>query len=127
MNTNWEKIYELPLARRGFMVFTKEYEKAFDFPFPLLFKNCYQFTDEQKDDIVRKLNGEQIAFAFSDLRYNPDNTIVYVKQFGVEKEFIVVRGWGHLTGTGGLNLPPDQAAAIQNAFGEYIVKTLSTP
>lgn len=124
---NWKTIYEFPLARRGYMVFTKEYEKAFDFAFPMLYKNCYKFEDDQMDEIVRKINGEEISFAYTDLHYDSDNTTIYVTQDGVKREFIVVRGWGHLTGTGGLNLPPEQAATIQNAFGEYIVKTLSTP
>ena len=29
-----------------------------------------------------------------------------------------IRGWGYLTGTGGLNLPEDEALKIQDKFGE---------
>jgi hypothetical protein len=32
----------------------------------------------------------------------------------------MVRGWGHLTGTGALNLPPKEAAAIQDAYGRIL-------
>ena len=31
-----------------------------------------------------------------------------------------IRGWGHLTGTGGLNLPPEEAEAIQKANASLI-------
>lgn len=35
-----------------------------------------------------------------------------------------IRGWGHLTGCGALNLPPEEAIEIQDDFGEWIVKKL---
>lgn len=40
-------------------------------------------------------------------------------------KIILLRGWGHLTGVGGLHLPPDVAAKIQDEFGEWIAKTLN--
>ena len=36
-----------------------------------------------------------------------------------------VRGWGYLTGTGGLNLPEDVAAKIQDEFISYILSRLN--
>lgn len=36
-----------------------------------------------------------------------------------------VRGWGHLTGTGGLRLPEKGAARIQDDFIAYILKRLN--
>ena len=37
----------------------------------------------------------------------------------------LVRGWGYLTGYGGLNLPEDLAAKIQNEFIAYILDRLN--
>lgn len=37
----------------------------------------------------------------------------------------LVRGWGYLIGVGGLNLPADKAAKIQDDFGNWIIKTLN--
>lgn len=37
---------------------------------------------------------------------------------------MLIRGWGHLTGCGALNLPDHEAAKIQDDFGEWIVKKL---
>ncbi len=36
-----------------------------------------------------------------------------------------VRGWGHLTGIGGLHLPENGAARIQDDFIAYILKRLN--
>ena len=38
---------------------------------------------------------------------------------------IIVRGWGHLTGCGALNLPPHVAAKIQDSFVEWIRRTIT--
>lgn len=37
---------------------------------------------------------------------------------------LVVRGWGYLTGVGGLNLPEEEAAKIQDEFSDWIYETL---
>lgn len=37
----------------------------------------------------------------------------------------LVRGWGHLTGCGGLNLPGDLAAKMQDGFIAYILNKLN--
>lgn len=41
------------------------------------------------------------------------------------KVVLVVRGWGYLTGTGGLNLSPEEAAKIQDELQEWIVNKLN--
>lgn len=38
--------------------------------------------------------------------------------------FLVVRGWGYLTGVGGLNLPHDEAARIQDDFARWVAGRL---
>lgn len=43
----------------------------------------------------------------------------------VEKEIILIRGWGNLTGTGAHNLPREEAANIQDTFAEHIVELLN--
>ena len=41
------------------------------------------------------------------------------------EEVISIRGYGYLTGVGGLKLPHDEAAKIQDEFGQYIVDKLN--
>ena len=36
-----------------------------------------------------------------------------------------IRGWGHLTGTEGLNLEEHEAASLQNAFGKKLARLLN--
>ena len=43
---------------------------------------------------------------------------------GAEK-LLDIRGWGHLTGGGGHNLPAEQAAKIQDEIGEHIARLLN--
>lgn len=53
-----------------------------------------------------------------EVRY--DKGIVSINRANI----IRIRGWGHLTGCGALNLPSEKAAKIQDDFGEWIVKKL---
>lgn len=43
------------------------------------------------------------------------------------KVFLVVRGWGHLTGSGGLALPAEEATSIQDEFARFVMSRLSPP
>jgi hypothetical protein len=58
-----------------------------------------------------------------------ENTYVFNENKGVitinGKNLILIRGWGFLTGVGGLNLPDDEAFAIQNKLGRYLTEKLN--
>lgn len=43
-----------------------------------------------------------------------------------EMKICDIRGWGHLTGGGALNLPPDEAEAIQTANANLICKAVNS-
>jgi len=47
------------------------------------------------------------------------------KATGVDIKVFLIRGWGHLTGIGGLHLPQEEAARLQDEFEQYIVETLN--
>lgn len=38
----------------------------------------------------------------------------------------IVRGWGHLTGSAGLNLSDTEASKVQDEFGRWIIEKLTT-
>jgi len=71
--------------------------------------------------IVAIINGEE----------EPDRQHEYVHNgyadiyCDAERFVFSVRGWGHLTGTGGLHLPEKGAARIQDDFIAYILKRLN--
>lgn len=128
---DFKKGYPFPLEMDpdfDIKVFTKDYGMAFDFPMKMIYPNGFTITTDAKMFIVNVLNGEEDINRMGmelKLRYQPDNSTIYVEIEGEEREFIIVRGWGNLTGIGGLNLPEEEAAEIQDAFGSYIVESLT--
>lgn len=101
-----------------------KHNKVFDFTPSWLYPNCYKITEDSEKKVIDILNGNSIPLKMKiDLSYM--DGMVYINHDGVIKEFILIRGWGHLTGSGGLNLKPEVAAKLQDDLGNYIVETLS--
>ena len=71
--------------------------------------------------VCRVLNGEIKAdFPHKFEASKKDTAILYNGEL-----VFFVRGWGHLTGCGALNLNPKLAANIQDDFIAHVVKTLN--
>ncbi|MCK9416529.1 hypothetical protein M0Q97_07730 [Candidatus Dojkabacteria bacterium] len=116
--------FKFPLVYDDGLVFTSDYGRAFDFPLHYLYPNAVNLTEESQQKIVELLNNPTIKFepkTHLNLRFDEDNAIIYQD----DKEFIIIRGWGHLTGCGALNLDGQTATKIQNEFAYYIVETLN--
>jgi hypothetical protein len=115
-----------PFSRRYSKVLAKGNIMAFDFPIPMLaslFPNPYPFYDWEKDRIVDILNGEMaVKGEFPELSYDQQTGIISTS---TQQSFIVIRGWGHLTGQGGMKLLPEEAAQIQNDFAQDIINRLN--
>lgn len=124
-NTDFKEAYKGPFEDFGYYkVFTSEGSMAFDFIQP---------QNKDLDSISLSEESREIILAI----LNGNSTIPFPYEFKYEKEYvwikieenwfkiILLRGWGHLTGVGGLHLPPDVAAKIQDEFGEWIAKTLN--
>lgn len=73
-----------------------------------------------RQEILGVLNGGE---------YKGKRRFAYLKQYIISDEprelVLMIRGWGHLTGVGGLNLTPEEAARIQDEFGSYIIDKLN--
>lgn len=116
----------------------KKFEKAFKMPF----KNtksignwicdandelCFQLIQEEYWEKNRQkifleiLNGEKEININGTPKYNSFDGVVYFK----DKPHILIRGWGYLTGSGGLNLSELEANEIQDDLAEYIVDRLT--
>ena len=114
--------FKFPLVYDCGLVFTSDYGRTFDFPLHILYPNAIILTEESQRKIVELLNDPTIKFEPKNklnLKFNEDNAIIY----NDDKEFIIIRGWGHLTGT--LNLDGESASKIQNDFANYILETLN--
>jgi hypothetical protein len=55
-------------------------------------------------------------------RYRPDFADICDAR---SQKMLDIRGWGHLTGAGALNMGSEEAAAIQNGIGERVAKLVT--
>ena len=69
--------------------------------------------------IIDVLNGD------SNYRYDKKSIKIEKDIIYIGKNIILVRGWGYLTGSGGLGMNPKDAAKLQDDFIRWIVDTIS--
>ena len=72
-------------------------------------------------NIITKLNGESIEFKYKFKKSNDDFQLIQYN----DKNVLLMRGWGHLTGCGALNLPEKEAAIIQDEMEDWVIETLN--
>lgn len=83
------------------------------------FNWCSVVDRPTRKELIDILNGKSKKAVKCEVKYDGNGTVC-MKDINV----IHIRGWGHLTGCGALNLPPEEAIEIQDDFGEWIVKKL---
>ena len=111
-NLSFKDLYKFPFRQAKFGTWVYDDNSNFIFQF--------QFEDENtRKQVIDILNGDFIPkkkknFVFKDGIISID-----------DKQFIMIRGWGNLTGIGGYNLDGEYAAKIQDTLGEYIIEKLN--
>lgn len=95
-------------------VFTADDKMALDW--------CRNFTSPVKHQVIDIINGTQKPLHNNNQFYR-DGVLIYHKD--IQKPILRIRGWGYLTGTGGLHLSQEEAIKIQDEFGDYIVEQLN--
>lgn len=84
----------------------------------MVFNTLYDYIpDELVEDIVDIINGKSDK-KYTNVSYKDD--CIYINYNPVS----MIRGWGYLTGTGGLNLTFEEAAKIQDDFCNWVVAIL---
>lgn len=89
---------------------------------------CAQFLDvednKERDYILDIINGKQVNN--DDISYEliDDKTWGFTIMSG-DRKIILMRGWGFLTGTGGLKLSSERAVEIQEDLANYFVDKLN--
>lgn len=78
-------------------------------------------TQAHRDRLVRMINGDVFEQNIM-LKFRHEDGII---EDDLGRCIILIRGWGNLTGAGGLNLSNIEAANIQDTFAEYIVEQLN--
>ena len=123
--SNWTECYKLPLYLSDYCPY------AFDAngnmalsSFDLVYDKNGDFAPGEKErinHIIDIINGECPTDYEAKWTVGDDVTEIYYDG----KFHFLVRGWGYLTGCGGLNLPKDLAAKMQDGFIEYILDKLN--
>ena len=122
---NWTEYYKLPLHLddHGSYAWDANGNMALS-SFDLVYDENGDFTPGEKErinHIIGIINGECPTDYETKWTVGDDVTEIYYKG----KFQFLVRGWGYLTGYGGLNLPEDLAAKIQDEFIAYILGRLN--
>ena len=123
---NWTECYKLPLHLDDYGSYAWDADGNIALSsFDLVYDENGDFASgesERINHILDIINGECPTDYEAKWTTGDDDTteIYYDGKF----QFLV-RGWGHLTGCGGLNLPEDLAAKIQGEFIAYILGKLN--
>lgn len=123
---NWKDCYKMPLHLDKYGVFAWDAEGNMALSgFKRKFDERGDYLPEERErikHIIDVINGD----CPSD--FNPGWKLSDEERCAInyngEYQFLV-RGWGHLIGCGGLNLPGDLAAKIQDEFIDYIINRLN--
>ena len=76
--------------------------------------------------VLNKLNGETSKkLEKGEFYLNKDLKVIY-KLESEEYPILWIRGWGRLTGSGGLNLDPELAGRLQEEFSNWVITTLNS-
>ena len=122
---NWTECYKLPLHLDDYGSYAWDADgnmalSAFDLVYDE-HGNLATGEEQRISHIIDIINGECPTDYEAKWTAGDDVTEIYYKG---EFQFLV-RGWGHLTGCGGLNLPEDLAAKMQDGFIAYILDKLN--
>lgn len=124
---DFKKVYKLPLSKHEGMdkVFHANGHMAFDFlrRYKDEDEDIVHVAEESQNKILSILNGDSDQKIEHPLKY--EDGYISIKKEDKWFKIMLIRGWGYLIGVGGLNLPADKAAKIQDDFGNWIVKTLN--
>lgn len=82
----------------------------------------FQIEGGAQERIIEALNSEKGISNKAQLSIDTEDPGM-ILNFG--DPFITIRGWGHLTGIGGYNLPPEEAAKIQDDLRDWIIWKLN--
>lgn len=86
----------------------------------------FQFQINNKitqESCIKILNGE--INPTKENKFVHKDGMIYLDKDEELHEFILIRGWGNLTGTGSYNLGGEYAGKIQDTLAEYIVQKLN--
>ena len=115
-STKWKDVWKLPLVKFNDIDFVHSSNKVLALSY---FRDDWASNTTMINKIVSIINGK-INSDFLPEWKAKGCEIFYRGEYA-----FCVRGWGHLIGIGGLNLPIDIAEKIQDGFISYILSRLN--
>ena len=115
----FKEVYKFPLKVDGYcpiITWTADKQRAFDW--------CVNISPEKQQELIDVLNGTK-QFQFKYKFYRKGIEIHSENPIFKGKPVLLIRGWGYLTGSGGLRLSSEEAVKIQDEFGDYIIEQLN--
>ena len=112
-------IYEFPFRASEFSGWVYDAKDRFIFQFESHLKK------EIKEKIISILNKKEKNDLKPTFSHGEMKGEIIASSENINIPFILIRGWGYLTGPGGLNLPTIDAAKVQDTLADYIVETLN--
>jgi hypothetical protein len=115
----FKDVYKFPLKVDDYcpiITWTADKQRAFDW--------CVDISFEKQQELIDIINGtkqHQFKYKF----YREYTEIYSTNPIFKGEPILLIRGWGYLTGIGGLHLSQEEAAKIQDEFGDYIVEQLN--
>lgn len=108
----WKDVWPLPFSN-DYGIYGKAKNGAIAFNF--LFD-----SEEQQDLLIATINGDRETGNKIPVTHDGQGSIMLGNN-----AVLLIRGWGYLTGGGGLGLDADTAAKLQDELADYIVSRLS--
>lgn len=123
---DWTECYKLPLHLDLYGCYAFDADGCMalsSFNYKYDERGNYMAGEQERiKHIVEIINGEKPSDFEPEWELDENETC----QINYKGEFqFLVRGWGHLTGCGGLNLPAELAAEMQDGFINYILGRLN--
>lgn len=98
------------------------YKPPFRISEPYIFSLAFMILT-RNNELIRNICD---TLSNEDTHLNLGN-ITYANDVFIQKDnenILLLRGWGHLTGGGALNLPDKEAIQIQNEFRDWVISKL---
>jgi len=109
----WQDVWTPPFRKEKYSEWVLDSKGHFVFQFE-------EVSLKEEVKIINLINGIKEEPFEEKLTYS--NILIQDEQ---GRALLMLRGWGYLTGIGGLNLSDKEAAHIQDTFGAYILSKLN--
>ena len=117
------KFYKQPFRQPNYGSWVYDAKHNFVFQF----EEHNKFTNHNYTEGIKEMR-EQVIFSLNSINHEPieglnlsvnPNYPTQILKDG--KTFILIRGWGNLTGIGGYNFDAENASKIQDEFRDWII------